>query len=57
MLKQRKPLGLLEKPLTPEPVVRFSQGELAAYRALAEILSNPSEKLKKLLTEQEKEEL
>jgi len=57
VIKQRRPLGLLEKPTTLDPIVRFSQGELAAYRALEQVLSNPSEKLKKLLTEQEKDEM
>lgn len=57
VIKQQKPLKLLEKAETPEPVVRFSQGELAAFRALAIVLDNPSEKLKKLLSELEKDEL
>jgi len=57
VMKQRKPLSLLEKASTSEPVVRFSQGELAAFRALESVLRNPSEKLKKLLTEQERDEM
>jgi len=57
VIKQQKPLKLLEKAETSDPVVRFSQGELAAFRALETVLANPSEKLKRLLTEQEKDEL
>lgn len=57
VFKQRRPLRLLEQALTPDVVVRFSQGELAAFRALEMVLNNPSEKLKKLLTEQEKDEI
>lgn len=57
VFKQRRPLRLLEQALTPDVVVRFSQGELAAFRALEIVLNNPSEKLKKLLTEQEKDEI
>jgi hypothetical protein len=57
VIKQRRPLGMLEKPLTPDAVVRFSQGELSAFRALERILSNPSETLKRLLNEQMKDEI
>lgn len=57
VFKQLRPLRMLEQALTPDVVVRFSQGELAAFRALEIVLNNPSEKLKKLLTEQEKDEI
>lgn len=55
--EQRAPFAVLSDREASEAALRFAQGELSAFRALERTLSNPAERLKRLLSEKQKGDL